>query len=70
MIAEFEGRTFVARTRIHRFRDGKAPPADPAALRRLPPAASVGMTPAAPAAPARAPAPVRYSNSPPAPLSA
>jgi hypothetical protein len=74
VIAEFEGRTFIARTPIHRFkaRSGGAA-ADPAALRRtigLPPAASVGMGATAAPAPAQAPRPVRYSNCPPPPLSA
>jgi len=75
VIAEFEGRTFIARTPIHRFRAAKAEPAfaDPAALLRTagpPPAARVGME--AMARPARTDgfAPVRYSNCPAPPLSA
>ena len=74
VIAEFEGRTFIARTPIHRFktRSGRAA-ADPAALRRtvgLPPPACVGMGPMVSPAGARAPAPIRYSNCPAPPLSA
>ena len=68
VIAEFEGRTFVARTRIHRFRPASATPpaaADPLSIRLaagLPPAAKVGL-----GQPCRSPsgrAPVRQSNSP------
>lgn len=75
VIAEFEGRTFVARAPIHRFTPAKAAhaAATPAALRRtigLPPARSVELEPPAHPAKASAPAPVRYSNCPAPPLSA
>jgi hypothetical protein len=68
VIAEFEGRTFVARTRIHRFRPASATPpaaADPLSIRLaagLPPAAKVGL-----GQPCRNPtgrAPIRQSNNP------
>ena len=68
VIAEFEGRTFIARTRIHRFRPASATPpaaADPRSIRLaagLPPAARVGL-----GQPCRSPAgraPVRQSNHP------
>jgi hypothetical protein len=72
VIAEFEGRTFIARAAIHRFRPARAgAAADPAALRRtigLPPARSVDLAPTAKQA--RPNAPIRYSNCPAPPLSA
>lgn len=66
VIAEFEGRTFVARTQIHCFRPAKAAmaAADPAALRHaigLPPGARVEIGP--PARPARVAA-IHASNGP------
>lgn len=70
VIAEFEGRTFIARTRIHRFKPGQTTPAaaaTPAEICRsagLPPAAKVAMAPA-PLSAAAPSAPLRYSNAPP-----
>lgn len=74
VIAEFEGRTFVARTRIHRFRPASATPpaaADPLSIRLaagLPPAATIGLGPMGRQARAAAPAAVRYSNCPAPPV--
>lgn len=70
VIAEFEGRTFVARTRIHRFRPASTTPpaaANPLSIRLaagLPPAARVGMGPMARQARSNSSAPVRHSNCP------
>ncbi|HST36036.1 MAG TPA: hypothetical protein VLK25_05350 [Allosphingosinicella sp.] len=73
VIAEFEGRTFIARTPIHRFKARSGAAADPAALRRaigLPPPARVGMGATGSAAKTSPAARVRYSNCPAPPLSA
>jgi len=71
VIAEFEGRTFIARTRIHRFKPAKTMPdpafVDPALIRRnigLPPGANVEIRPLGRQPQAGNPAPVRQPNRP------
>jgi len=70
VIAEFEGRTFVARTRIHRFRPASATPpaaADPLSIRLaagLPPAARVGLGQPQQCRQPAVRAPIRQSNHP------